>query len=104
MILGFSAIGRKYGLLDDSSAIEELEMFCEDDSVCGIVCGRMVVLEVEAMTEASKQRIIEDTSQEKIPRTTKKLQSKINKEIKSKLEIEQQWRTRTSQEISESLS
>nr|XP_023877837.1 glycine-rich RNA-binding protein 1-like [Quercus suber] len=31
MIPGFSATGRKYGLLADSSAIEELEIFCEDD-------------------------------------------------------------------------
>ena len=62
MIPRFSTIGRKYGLLADSSAIEELEIFCENDSVCGTVCGRVVGSEVEAMIEASEQRIKEDTS------------------------------------------
>ena len=62
MIPGFSIIGRKYGLLADSSAIEELEIFYEYDSDCGSVCGRVAGFEVEAMIEASEQRIKEDTS------------------------------------------
>ena len=64
MILGFSATGRKYGLLANSPAIDELEIFYEYDSVCGTVCGRVAGFEVEAMIEASEQRIIEDNSQE----------------------------------------
>ena len=57
MISGFSARRRKYGLLADSSTIEGLEVFSEDESIC----GRIVGLEFEAMIKASRQRITEDT-------------------------------------------
>ena len=54
MIPGFFAIGRKYGLLADSSTMEEFKVFWVDDSVH----GRVVVLGSEAIVGVSSSNTI----------------------------------------------